>query len=255
MRVNLPVSENEYTISDDTLILSTTDTKGRITFVNPAFIEVSGYAEEELIGKAHNIVRHPDMPPEAFEDLWKTLKTGLPWTGLVKNRRKNGDYYWVLGNATPIKDNGNVIGYLSVRTKPSRELVEAVMPIYRQFIDGKAMNLAIEKGQVVRTDFIGKISAFFRMTTSKRLVIAMSIPALLLACIGGAGWWGLSQETAASWLPNFIVAITVGGILFTSFFSFYIAKNIHRPLRDAIDFANILAAGDLKTQFTKNRSD
>jgi aerotaxis receptor len=85
----------------------------------------------------------------------------LPWTGLVKNRRKNGDYYWVLGNATPIKDNGNVIGYLSVRTKPSRELVEAVMPIYRQFIDGKAMNLAIEKGQVVRTDFIGKIQLFF----------------------------------------------------------------------------------------------
>ena len=93
MRVNLPVSETEYPISDDTLILSTTDTKGRITFVNPTFIEVSGYTEEELIGKAHNIVRHPDMPPEAFEDLWKTLKAGLLWTGLVKNRRKNGDYY------------------------------------------------------------------------------------------------------------------------------------------------------------------
>ena len=255
MRVNLPVSETEYPISDDTLILSTTDTKGRITFVNPTFIEVSGYTEEELIGKAHNIVRHPDMPPEAFEDLWKTLKAGLPWTGLVKNRRKNGDYYWVLGNTTPIKDNGNVTGYLSVRTKPSRELIETVTPIYRQFIDGKAHHLAIKKGQVVRTDFIGKISALFRMTTKKRLAMAMSIPALLLACIGGASWWGLSQEIVASWLPSFIAVITVGGILLTSFFALYLAKNIQRPLRDAIDFANILAAGDLKTQFTKNRSD
>jgi aerotaxis receptor len=255
MRVNLPVSETEYPISDDTLILSTTDTKGRITFVNPTFIEVSGYTKEELIGKAHNIVRHPDMPPEAFEDLWKTLKAGLPWTGLVKNRRKNGDYYWVLGNATPIKDNGSVTGYLSVRTKPSRELIEAVTPIYRQFIDGKANHLTIEKGQVVRTDFIGKVAALFRMTTRKRLAIAMSIPALLLACIGGAGWWGLSQEATASWLPSFIAAMTAIGIIFTSFFALYMEKNIQQPLRDAINFANILAAGDLKTQFTKFRSD
>ena len=145
---------------------------------------------------------------------------------------------------------------MSARTKPSRELIETVTPIYRQFIDSKAHHLAIKKGQVVRTDFIGKIAALFRMTTRKRLAIAMSIPALLLACIGGAGWWGLSQETAAaSWLPGLIAATTVGGILFTSFFALYMAKNIQRPLREAIDFANILAAGDLKTQFTKNRSD
>ena len=96
MRVNLPVTNVEYPITDDTLILSTTDTKGRITYVNQTFVEVSGFTEEELIGKAHNIVRHPDMPPEAFEDLWVAMKAGLPWTGLVKNRRKNGDFYWVI---------------------------------------------------------------------------------------------------------------------------------------------------------------
>ena len=255
MRINLPITDNEYPIDDDTLILSTTDTKGRITFINPTFIEVSGFTEEELIGKAHNIVRHPDMPPEAFEDLWRTLKTGSPWTGLIKNRRKNGDFYWVLGNATPIKENGNVTGYLSVRTKPSRELIETVSPLYRQFIDGKAHHLAIKKGRIVRTDFIGKITSSLRMTTSKCLVAATCVLVLLLACIGGAGWWGLSHEAAAPWLASFIATITVIGILFTSFLSFYLVRNIQQPLRDATDFANILAAGDLKARFTQNRDD
>ena len=82
------------------------DTKGRITYVNPTFIEVSGFSDEELIGKAHNIVRHPDMPPAAFADLWQTLQAGEPWTGLVKNRRKNGDFYWVVANVVPIKEEG-----------------------------------------------------------------------------------------------------------------------------------------------------
>jgi aerotaxis receptor len=255
MRINLPITDSEYPIDDDTLILSTTDTKGRITFINPTFIEVSGYTEEELIGKAHNIVRHPEVPSEVFEDLWRTLKTGLPWTGLIKNRRKNGDYYWVLGNATPIKENGNVTGFLSVRTKPSRELIETVSPLYQQFIDGKAHHLAIEKGQIVRTDFAGKITASLRMTTRKRLVAATCVPVLLLACVGGAGWWGLTQEAAASWLSSFIATVTVGGILFATFLSFYLARNIQQPLRDAVDFANILAAGDLKTRFTQNRDD
>lgn len=255
MRINLPITDNEYPIDDDTLILSTTDTKGRISFINPTFVEVSGYTEEELIGKAHNIVRHPEVPSEVFEDLWRTLKAGLPWTGLIKNRRKNGDYYWVLGNATPIKENGNVTGYLSVRTKPTRELIETVSPLYQQFIDGKAHHLAIEKGQIIRTDFIGKITASFRMTTHKRLIAATCIPVLLLACVGGAGWWGLTQEAAASWLSSFIATVTVGGILFATFLSFYLARNIQQPLRDAVDFANILAAGDLKTRFTQNRDD
>ncbi|MEO6352124.1 MAG: PAS domain-containing protein [Oxalobacteraceae bacterium] len=102
MRQNLPITSVEYVLVKGTSLVSKTDTKGRITYVNPAFIEVSGFTENELIGAPHNIVRHPDMPPEAFSDLWETLKSGIPWTGLVQNRSKNGDYYWVLANVTPL---------------------------------------------------------------------------------------------------------------------------------------------------------
>lgn len=255
MRINLPVSTIEYPITDDTLILSTTDTKGRLTFVNQTFIEVSGFTEEELIGNAHNIVRHPDMPPEAFEDLWKTLKAGDPWTGLVKNRRKNGDFYWVIGNATPIKENGKIVGYLSVRTKPSRELIQQVEPIYRQFLDGKAHNLKIEQGKVVRTDIVGKVSALFHMTMGKRIAMAMGIPAILLMCIGSASWIGLSQEVAAPWLENFITTATIGGLMSLLMLGLYLKNNVTSPLQNAINIANTLAAGDLKNKVAIDRTD
>jgi aerotaxis receptor len=98
--------------------------QGNINYANPYFIEVSGFTEEELIGAPQN-VRHPDMPVEAFADLWSTIKSGMPWTGLVKNRCKNGDFYWVLANVTPVIESGKPVGYLSVRTKPSREQVRA----------------------------------------------------------------------------------------------------------------------------------
>ena len=120
MRVNLPVTGIEYELSPDAALVSRTDLKGRITYANPAFIEASGFSMAELMGKAHNIVRHPDVPPEAFSDLWQTLAQGLPWTGLIKNRRKNGDFYWVLANVTPIRRNGRTQGYMSARRKPGR---------------------------------------------------------------------------------------------------------------------------------------
>lgn len=255
VRVNLPVSNTEYPIGDNTLILSTTDTKGRITHVNQTFLEVSGFSEDELIGKAHNIVRHPDMPPEAFSDLWKTLQAGKPWTGLVKNRRKNGDFYWVLGNATPLIENGNVVGYLSVRTKPSRQLVEKIAPIYRQILDGKAKNLKIENGGVVRIDFFGNISALSQMTLGKRIALYLSLPTLLLLSAAGAGWWGLTQATVIPWLINFISVTGISGVLLMCVVGFLIRQNTLKPLNKAIEISNTLAAGDLQTRITNEYSD
>ncbi|WP_255211033.1 PAS domain-containing protein [Methylogaea oryzae] len=95
MKLNMPVTSHEVVLRDDHMIVSKTDLKGLITYVNHDFLEISGFTERELIGFNHNIVRHPEMPPAAFKDLWDTVKAGKPWTGIVKNRCKNGDFYWV----------------------------------------------------------------------------------------------------------------------------------------------------------------
>lgn len=153
MKTNLPVTQNELMLKAGGSIVSKTDLKGLITYVNQDFVDISGFAEAELIGQLHNIVRHPDMPSEAFADLWAMLKAERPWTGLVKNRCKNGDYYWVLANVTPIFQNDTVAGYLSVRTAPSRSEVEAAETAYRDFREGRAAGLAIREGVVVKTTF------------------------------------------------------------------------------------------------------
>lgn len=106
--------------------------------VNPDFIKISGFTEEELLGQPHNIVRHPDMPPAAFEHMWSTLKSGRSWMGLVKNRCKNGDHYWVSAYVTPIAKNGSIVEYQSVRTKPEPEQVLAAEKLYTQLRSGKA---------------------------------------------------------------------------------------------------------------------
>ena len=106
MRNNQPVTGIETVIPANVFIYSRTDLKGRITEANPAFAEISGFLREEMIGEAHNIVRHPDMPEAAFEDMWCTLKAGMPWRGIVKNRRKDGGFYWVEANVSPVREQG-----------------------------------------------------------------------------------------------------------------------------------------------------
>ena len=120
MRSNLPVTQKEYVYPEGLTLVSTTDLRSRITYCNPAFIEVSGYDADELIGQPHNLIRHPDMPEEAFRDMWDTIRSGRPWTAMVKNRCKNGDHYWVQANVTPLVRDGKPVGYMSVRTRPGR---------------------------------------------------------------------------------------------------------------------------------------
>ena len=120
MRVNQPVSAIEHQVQEGGFLVSMTDNRGIITFVNEEFARLSGFRPDELIGQPHNIVRHPDMPPAAFADLWATVKAGEPWYGMVKNRSKNGDFYWVDANVTPIRDKGEIVGFVSIRSRPSR---------------------------------------------------------------------------------------------------------------------------------------
>jgi len=160
MRTNLPVTQQEFVIPDGVTLVSTTDLQSRITYCNPNFVAVSGYSREELIGQPHNIVRHPDMPPEAFRDMWATLQSGSPWSALVKNRRKNGDHYWVMANATPIVQNGQPVGYMSVRTKPTRQQstgAEALYQRMRSEAESGHPRIALHRARSVRTGWRGTL--------------------------------------------------------------------------------------------------
>ncbi len=182
MRNNQPVTGVEHLLRPGESIVSKTDLQGNIVYVNPYFVEVSGFSEKELMGAPQNIIRHPDMPPEAFADLWVTLKQGIPWTGLVKNRCKNGDHYWVKANATPVREGGQVVGYMSVRTIPGRAQVNATEAVYRQFRAGRAQGLAIHRGAVVRTGLARQLAALQDMSLATLLRVGMSgLIALMLA--------------------------------------------------------------------------
>ncbi len=197
MRTNLPVTNVEYTLKDSDSIVSKTDLQGTITYINEDFLRVSGFAKDELIGSPHNIVRHPDMPPEAFADMWKALKENRPWTGLVKNRCKNGDFYWVLANATPFYENDSLAGYMSVRSKPSREQVDAAEAAYRLFKDGKAGKLKIQDGKVVKATLLGKLNPFRNPTIRTRLINVIGLLSVFMVIIGGMGLHGMSKANQA----------------------------------------------------------
>jgi methyl-accepting chemotaxis protein len=189
MRSNLPVTQNEVQLTDATLIVSKTDLKGQITYVNGDFIAISGFSESELMGQPHSIVRHPDMPEDAFEDLWRTLKDGRPWTGYVKNRAKNGDFYWVLANATPVWERGQITGFMSVRRKASREAIEAHEAVYRQFREKRQGNLRIQYGKAVK----GRGPAWQDKPISVKMGLVLGFLALMLIVQGVIGIYALSR--------------------------------------------------------------
>ncbi|OOE91791.1 MULTISPECIES: methyl-accepting chemotaxis protein [unclassified Salinivibrio] len=126
------MSNNEVVFGDDERLVSTTDKRGVITYCNPEFIRIAGYEDNELTGAPHNIIRHADMPKAAFADMWRNLKANQPWRGIVKNRCKNGDYYWVDAYVTPIYDRGQVMGYQSVRVKPDPAVKHRAAQVYQK---------------------------------------------------------------------------------------------------------------------------
>lgn len=136
MKQNLPVTTRHTEIPPGVTLVSKTDLKGVITYANEAFVEISGYTLDELLGRSHNIVRHPDMPPAAFEDMWRTLQSGKPWRGIVKNRCKDGGYYWVDACVVPITRHDQVIGYMSVRKHATAAAIDAAKGLYRTMAAG-----------------------------------------------------------------------------------------------------------------------
>lgn len=248
MRENFPVTQNEFDYPAHETLVSTTDLQGQITYCNPGFVRVSGYEHNELMGAPHNIVRHPDMPAEAFRDLWRTCGHGLPWTGLVKNRRKNGDYYWVVANVTPIMDGSKPVGYMSVRTKPSRAQIAGAEALYAQMsVEAQSQQIRthLAGGFVKPSGFKGLVQRAFSF--SLRIQIAVAAGVTLALAIGAA------RLLAQGGMGIFVLALLWAAGVFT--ITGLLSARVITPLDDAVKVANRMAAGDLTGRPHVERSD
>jgi len=240
MRVNLPVTQREYDYPSDRMLVSMTDTKGIITHCNHAFVETSGFSYEELIGENHNLVRHPDMPPAAYRDMWNTIGRGHPWTALVKNRRKDGDHYWVQANVTPILENGKPKGYMSVRIKPSRQDIQAAEALYAQMrAEEKAgkSTIYLRGGEVRVRGPRGWLGALGRITLTARLGLAL----VALVILGMVPQFMGLAESALFWAQ--LLALGVGAVGVMTWFQ----MRFSAAIRAAEEFAYDLAGCNLRS--------
>ncbi len=225
MKKNFPITGSENDYNQDMEIISTTDTTGVITGINEDFKKIAGFADDELIGKSHNVVRHPDMPQAAFADMWAHLKDGKHWMGIVKNRCKNGDHYWVDGYVTPIEENGQITSYESVRVKPSKELVKRAEYLYERINAGKAAKLPGLNLGFKQQIFYG---------ASILSVLALMVPIFL-------GFRNLLP--LAAMLPVFI------------FCSWLFANKVTKPLAEAADKTKSIVDNPLMSLVYTGRSD
>ncbi len=196
MRMNEPVTDHEIEIPDGEPLVSRTDTGGRITFVNTAFIAVSGFTLEELVGAPHNLVRHPTMPKEAFANLWSTVKAGRPWDGLVKNRTKDGDFYWVRANVTPVVEAGTVTGYISIRSKPTRQQVATAERAYARLRQANDRTVALRDGEIVQRTIQAKAAQVWS-SVSIRLGFIVALSIFFTMATALTGLWGMSHASRA----------------------------------------------------------
>lgn len=196
MRRNLPVTDAEYPVTDETLIVSKTNLKGKLTYVNEDFIDAAEFTSDELIGQPHNIVRHPDMPVEAFENLWDTLKAGKPWLGAIKNRRKNGGFYWVLATASAIRENGQVTGYTSIRTKLPADQRATAEEVYAAIRENRPHGYRLDAG-ILRKRSVFDYFAIFTRTLKARLMTMIAVEMIFLLALGA---WSLIGHGMSGWI-------------------------------------------------------
>ena len=245
MRVNEPVTQNEYQFPADATLMSTTDLDSYVTYANAAFISVSGYTADEIVGQPHNFVRHPDMPAAAFADMWQTLKDGYSWTALVKNRRKNGDHYWVRANATPVVRDGKCVGYMSVRTQPDREEIDRAEALYEKMRNGRLSGWKLFRGTLIRTGFLSFLSWGSTMPVRWRLV-GPCLAALAGVVLASGALLGLSLSQTFGLAGIVAVALLMILAVYQS--------QVASPLERIADHARKVASGSSETLLL-NRMD
>ena len=255
MRLNTPVTASEYPFPTGETLVSTTDLKGRITYCNPAFITVSGYAREELLGQPHNMIRHPDMPEEAFRDMWATIASGQPWSAPVKNRRKDGSCYWVIANVTPLMSGDQPTGYMSVRTAPDRADIERAEELYAVMRTEKAAGQRVHRfdaGRLRVDTWVGRLSNALRLPVQVKL----GVVAALLGSVGFVTGAAVTGGSLLQWPALGPVLTATATLLLCSVAAAaYLNRMTIAPLARLVQFANRMAAGDLTQKIDIDRHD
>ncbi|WP_079436876.1 PAS domain-containing methyl-accepting chemotaxis protein [Zoogloea sp. LCSB751] len=244
MRINQPVTRSETLLPDGEFIYSRTDLKGTITEANEAFAKVSGFRREDMLGQPHNMVRHPDMPPQAFDDMWRDLQAGRPWRGLVKNRRSDGGYYWVVANASPVREHGRVTGYQSIRSRPALDDVAAAEAAYKRISDGDT-SVRIEHGRVVPA----RVSPWGMLGSFPVQLIGVGLGCLLGSLLMVSGF--------APLLPPYVLqGLGLVGLLWSIWFLALFVPRLRRDLgATAEHIERLLTSGNLDQRFNLSRRD
>jgi len=255
MKVNMPITDNEVHFDASQQIVSKTDMQGRITYINHDFVEISGFTEKELIGKDHNIVRHPDMPTKAFKDLWDSINKDKPWVGMVKNRCKNGDYYWVEAHVTPVRENGKIIGHMSVRKKPEKSQIDEANALYNSMKDDSYKPSLMQR--------ITCLNVFTRMRLIPKLLIPV-VTATFIFMLIAFNLTG-SEKSLMEGFQNFDTShifttkflLLGGGIaaILAFMIGLFISRFINRPIQQCIAAMNNMAEGKYDDHIDINRTD
>jgi len=246
VKINLPITNVETLLPEGEFIYSRTDLKGITEEANEAFCAVSGFSREELVGKNHNIVRHPDVPPAAFEDLWRDLKNGRPWRGIVKNRRKDGGFYWVVANVSPIRENGQVVGYQSVRSRPTPAEIAAADAAYKR-VNAGDKSLFVEHGRVVKKR-PALVNTLLSLRSQMSLTGLTAVAASLLLLLGATGH--------ADVPPMAVAAFASVTLLCSLYFLLIYTPGVNRDLDATSEWLeSVLRTGDLRQRFDLERRD
>ena len=240
MRNNQPVSQREFRLTEQAQLVSVTDLSGHITYANSDFLDACGFSQAELTGQPHNIIRHPDMPVEVFRDMWDTLQSGMPWSGILKNRRKNGDHYWVSANVTPIRRGTDITGYLSVRSPASREAIEHAERLYAQLNEEATHGThrtVLLHGKPVNHNPLGRWTSLLQFTLHGQ-IMALQLGALLLAGLVLTHLPGI-----LAWPLSVLLVLLATGIGL---------RMVLQPLRELRQQAVQIASGDLSVSISHN---